>query len=468
MPMGQQAHLLASITGTKHEPQFNCPSPATRCAWDTFSSLAVCGTFSNATDTALKNCTTLYQPRFESLSRFTNVTYDNFINVTCKLSLFDMRTEPLTLNWYTGRTNAGALPPVEYDGLPGGYEEYRREPLDCAHYDLLDASIEGLWQLYRNDPPDEEIAFQDQLSALYAKLYVARTLDHEILYNISNVRDYTSAMWQLPMRTELLRASWNLCEQVYSDVSVDLGVLSVGNVTANPLALVATDSGYTLQSNASGLNYTVAESGSGEWDEGALSQLLDLHLGYSPMPWWSNPTYRASDSNYIVYSMPHEKLKWSFSDRTLDDALHPVSGLTQSLSIYLRSADIEALTNNVASTLTARIRSNTAGGNANLTMLPGQAFVNETYIAVQWPWMILPITETVLAAAALAITIVLTRQQALLKGSTVSLLMHQIDGWSPEDTRVRRLDTSEQVRDRAKKMVVRLDEGRDGEMVFKR
>lgn len=354
------------------------------------------------------------------------------------------------MTWYTGRTNAEA----------SGNEEFGNEPLDCGHYDLLDASTEGPSKRYRNTSLQSEKGdiSEDQLSGLYAKLHVVRTLDHETLYNINDVRDYTSAMWQLPMRTEFLRASWSFCEQVYSDVNVDLGVLSVGNITTNPLSLVSSVSRYTFHSDASGRNYSVANS-----LNGALSQVLGVHLGYSPTSSGSNPTYSTSDSNHIFYSTLQNKAK-----TTSDGVLSDVPALTQSLSIYLRSADIEALTNNLASTLTARIRSNTTGGNANLTMLSGQAFVNEAYIAVQWPWIILPIMETVLAAAALAITIVLTRQQALLKGSTVSLLMQQIDGWSTEETRVRRLDTSEKLRDRAKRMIVRLDEGRDGEMMFKR
>lgn len=458
MPAVQQAQLLASITGTKHEPQFSCPPPATRCSWDTFSSLAVCGTFSNVTDTASGYCTTLYHPSPVDPSPFVpNTTiYDKFVNVTCKLFLPDMIKLPLRMTWYTGRTKAGALP-VEYEYLG-------REPLHCGHYDLLDASTEGPWSPNgrRRDASNESIS-EDKLSGLYAKLHVVRTLNHETPYNISDVGDYTSAMWQLPMRTEFLRASWHFCEQVYYDVSVDLGVLSVGDVATNPLTLVSSDSDYILHSNASGLNYTVANSLHGELTNDDLSGILDLHLGYSPDLSGPNPTYRSIDGDVILYTMAN---KLSFGRPFYYHT--GVSELMSSLSIYLRSADIEALTNNLASTLTARIRSNTTGGNANLTMLPGQAFVNEAYIEVEWPWMILPIMETVLAAAALAITIVLTRQQALLKGSTVSLLMHQIDGWSLDETRIRRLDTIEQLRDRAKKMVVRLDEGRDGEMVFKR
>lgn len=352
------------------------------------------------------------------------------------------------MNWYTGRTKAITL-----------YERSGREPLHCAHYDVLHSSLQGTWTSPRSD------AFQDdeKLSGLYAKLHVVRTLDHETLYNISDVRDYTNAMWQLPMRTEFLRGSWHFCEHVYSDVSVHLGVLSVGNVTTNPLTLVSLDSkrDYTFHSNASGLNYTVAGSPLGEVDSYSVSQLFDLHLGYNPgLSHHPGPTYSSSEAELLSCSRTDgERIGPSFGSS--------VSDLIQSLSINLRSADIEALTNNLASTLTARIRSNISGGNANVTMLPGQAFVNEAYIEVQWPWMILPITEIVLAAAALAITIVLTRQQALLKGSTVSLLMQRIDGWSLDETRVRRFDTSEQLRDRAKKMIVRLDEGQDGEMMFK-
>lgn len=450
MPLVQKAELFATIVGTEPDPQFNCPSPATTCSWDTFSSLAVCGTFSNLTDTASKDCTTLYHPSPGSISYPPNVTVDKFVNVTCKLSVLDMRRNPLTMAWYTGRTNA--------EELPGGWNEsFGHVPLDCAYYDLLDATVQGPWR--DSGDSDDEMPYNDQLSALYAKLYVARTLDHEILYNISDVRDYTNAMWQLPMRTEFLRASWNFCEQVYSDVRVDLGVLSVGNVTMNPLTLVASNSSYTYHSNASGLDYEVADIIG--WEALALQNLFNLHLGYYPTPSGSSWTYTPWDSRSLLCQnegIEDISIPWPSS----------LPDLQKYLSIYLRYADIEALTKNLATTLTARIRSNTTGGNVNLTMFPGQAFVNEAYVVVQWPWIILPITETVLAAATLAITIVLTRQQALLKGSTVSLLMHQIDGWGPEETRVQRLDTSEQLRDRAKKMVVRLDEGRDGEMMFKR
>lgn len=364
-----------------------------------------------------------------------------------------MGNDPLTMTWYTGRAVPGSGVSLSGD------DEFASLSLLCGHYDLLDASIEGPW--------GSTEASNETLSGLYAKLYVVRTLDHETLYDISDVRDYNNVMWQLPMRTEFLQASWHFCEQVYSDVSVDLGVLSVGNVTRNPLTLVDLGSSDTLYSNASGLNYSISnvyKGNGGKWDPSALSQFFDLHLGYNLNPWGGSATYSSSASSDISYSIVDGGEFVEGRGGALDSA----SGSTRSLSIYLRSADIEALTNTLASTLTARIRSNYPGGNANLTMLPGQAFVKEAYIAVQWPWMILPIMETVLAAAALAITIVLTRQQALLKGSTVSLLMHQIDGWSPEETRVRRLDTSEQLRDRAKKMVVRLDEGQNGEMVFKR
>lgn len=250
---------------------------------------------------------------------------------------------------------------------------------------------------------------------------------------------------------------------------MDLGVLGVGSLTSNPLNLFSWDyirsgmnSEYVVfHSNATGRNYTVG-SGNKESSEKSLSELFTAHLGGTPTGNQTRPTYNVSDSNIISCSLGNQMIEF------IDLAYHTPSEVMKSLTFYLRSADISNLTDNVANALTARIRNSDMRGKINLTIFPGNAFVNETFITVQWPWMILPIMEIVLAAVTLAVTITLTRQQALLKGSTLPLLMQHMDGWSSEETNVRRRDTMEQLRERVKKMVARLDEGQDGELLFKR
>lgn len=444
--MPHQAQLLDSIIGAEFEPKFDCPSPATKCSWDKFTSLAVCGTFINVTDMVSTNCTSLDSPTNQSVEAIIAQGYhiEKFANLTCNFSVSDMGTEPLRMNWYTAHVN------ITGEG-PGTW--------DCGHYDMLDAKVEGSWN---------PLSRHNEFLGLYAKLLIVRALDDGILRNISDVGNYSSTMWELPPRTEFLQASWHFCEHVYSNVSVDLGVLNAGNVIKNPLNLVSwdemlkgTDSDFTFHSNVTGINYTVGHS-NGEWSASSLSELFSVHLGGNPTSDGTRPTYNLSDSNVLFCSL---------GDNPIQGAEHEFSSpseVMKSLTYYLRITDIGKLTKYVANALTMRIRNDTMRGNSNLTMLPGNAFTNEAYITVQWPWMILPILEIVLAAAALAVTIVLTRQQALLKGSTLPLLMQRIEGWSSEETRVGQLDTKERLQDRVKGMIARLDEGQDGELFFKR
>lgn len=391
--------------------------------------------------------------------------FDKFVNTTCNISSPDMYSEPLTMRWYTGRTNA--LAPSVYD---------------IGHYDLVDSKVEGAWDDYTGSHDyhrDIAVSEKYRFSGLYAKLLVARTVDHQTIFNITETTNYNSTTWQLPLHTELLQASWYFCEHIYSNVSVDLGTLSVGHVTKNPLNLFSWDnvrdrstnngSIYTFHSNTIGLNYTVADRDG--WADTTLALLLGgLHLGYTPFIRQENgessvsPTYTRSASNDMIYSLESTTRHQTLSNIPST----PPSDLARSLSVYLNSADLEALSSNLANTLTARIRRDMIGGNSNLTMLPGQAFRTEAYITVQWPWMILPLLETVLAAAALAVMIVSTRKQALLKGSTLALLMQQMDEWEPEERHVRRLDTYESLYSRSQTMYAVIQEGSDNELLFKR
>lgn len=440
--MAHQAQLLDSIIGTKFEPQFDCPSPATKCSWDTFTSLAVCGTFSNMTDTATRNCTSLESLSTQNIQKSLPTYHvEKFLNRTCSFTAPGMDPKPLVMSWHTTRVNISG----EGTGI-----------WNCGYYDIFDTKVEGAAPGWQNHD-----------LGLYAKFLIVRTLDNGALYDITDARDYTSAMWHLTPPTELLQASWSFCEHVYSNVSVDLGLLHVGGVTTNTLNLVGSPElnlrdDYVLHSNATGINYTVG-SQKGEWSAMSLSELFSTHLGGIPLPSHeTRPTYNRSDSSNIHCSSGEDRIDFT------NGTYFAPSEVMKSLTHYLRSADVRALTDDIAEALTARIRNSNMRGNTNLTMLAGDAFIDEAFITVQWPWMILPVMETVLAAAALAVTIVLTRQQALLKGSMLSLLMQRMDGWSSEDMNVRRLDSKERLRHRVKEMVARLDEGQDGELIFKR
>ncbi|XXG94969.1 hypothetical protein Hte_001228 [Hypoxylon texense] len=51
-----QASIINGATGSVFKPYLECPEPATRCQWDTFTTLGVCADFSNVTNVAIPNC----------------------------------------------------------------------------------------------------------------------------------------------------------------------------------------------------------------------------------------------------------------------------------------------------------------------------------------------------------------------------------------------------------------------------
>ncbi|KAI1775622.1 hypothetical protein F4818DRAFT_457840 [Hypoxylon cercidicola] len=89
-----QASIINGATGSVFRPYFECPEPATRCQWDTFTTLGVCANFMNITDVVIPNCTLA--------SWGTNCTY-SFPGIV------DFDPGDMTLAWTTESTG-GAGP----------------------------------------------------------------------------------------------------------------------------------------------------------------------------------------------------------------------------------------------------------------------------------------------------------------------------------------------------------------------
>jgi hypothetical protein len=129
---------------------------------------------------------------------------------------------------------------------------------------------------------------------------------------------------------------------------------------------------------------------------------------------------------------------------------------------YLYSANISLLTQNIADTFSGLLRNLELGDNDDATTLKGKAHYNVIFVQVRWPWLILPLAETLLTVLLLTFSIALTRQQPLLKSSSIALLMHPLDGWSEEELELRSSGPAEQLEHMAKDMTVSFeDNGRD-------
>lgn len=91
----------------------------------------------------------------------------------------------------------------------------------------------------------------------------------------------------------------------------------------------------------------------------------------------------------------------------------------------LHRGDLSQITKNIASAMTERIRTG-----PNSTIFEGEAFQSETYIRVQWPWIVLPVALVVGAAMFLVCSVVMNARQrgVLWKSSSLALLLHSVEG----------------------------------------
>jgi hypothetical protein len=100
------------------------------------------------------------------------------------------------------------------------------------------------------------------------------------------------------------------------------------------------------------------------------------------------------------------------------------------LGKFAYDADPKVFLERIANTLTYHVLSEE---NTNKTMISGKAFVNEPYVRVRWPWLILPLLEVIATCGLLAVSITTTRKLPLLKNSAIALLLHGLEGWSEEE-----------------------------------
>jgi hypothetical protein len=96
----------------------------------------------------------------------------------------------------------------------------------------------------------------------------------------------------------------------------------------------------------------------------------------------------------------------------------------------LFNADIDAITANIALSMTNRIRSS-----RNATLAQGEVWREVTFVIVQWRWLGLPLFTVFAAGAFLLVTALQTwrRGGLLWKSSNVALLSHRIIGWDEQD-----------------------------------
>lgn len=138
------------------------------------------------------------------------------------------------------------------------------------------------------------------------------------------------------------------------------------------------------------------------------------------------------------------------------------------ISTFLFTSDVGNATANLATTLTNQLRSVDPGNNVDAIMFAGDVYDEETYISVNWVWLIFPMAETLLVVILLGKSMVLTSEQPLLKTSLIALLVHGLDGWTKEDVAISGREDAEKLEHLAEHMNARLVDDGDGGLRFTR
>ncbi|KAI0103072.1 hypothetical protein GGR51DRAFT_562052 [Nemania sp. FL0031] len=132
------------------------------------------------------------------------------------------------------------------------------------------------------------------------------------------------------------------------------------------------------------------------------------------------------------------------------------------IGFALMNSNLSHVVSDIADTLTNQIRSNNPGDNYSATNRTGQAFFDEPYIEVRWVYLTLPFSVTLFSAILLAITIIITDKQPLLKHSSMAFLINRLEGWDDEELDVDVPQTQEKLDRLAETMVARLEDDQSG------
>lgn len=247
-----ESQLLNAIFGTVDTPSFSCPRPASSCTFPSFSSMGVCGSFRNLTDTAFHNCT------------LGNGGKDP-ANLTC---IYD----------YSGRNQSENL--VEMTWVvtdPNGDGEQRVS--------------EFTW--FRS----ATTIHSDEIGGKSFSMTSVRVRD---------TQDSPPDDGPAPP-TEMLQSNWYLCQHTYEGAAIDSRTLVPGKGSSEPLVPVrnrtipASKTGYlydeniiTYRADSTGLEYTTVTFPLDRIYE-FLSKALENRFGL-----YGNASYVDSGNNDIL------------------------------------------------------------------------------------------------------------------------------------------------------------------------
>ncbi|KAI0435792.1 hypothetical protein F4803DRAFT_573796 [Xylaria telfairii] len=383
-----QSHVINGATGSVFQPYFDCPGPAARCTWDTFTTLGVCAEFKDASRDVVAHC-----------------SGDDSSALNCTYSVpgiddipFDNQGNMMVMQWNT-------------------------EPLGGAGPSTM--LFQSLFHLDNSKNPG--------YSHIGSLIAVKAIGDGYPIYR----QNATGAMVLFPPPTEVYYAVFKWCSKTYYNATSSQRRLNHGPITSQELTFAnrieAGDAG-----NLIGTTYFTYTSN----ETSATFNITNMAINVLP-------NYLGSLFTTTVY---HNIYKPDIGPDT--DLL--------AIGFTLMNSNLSHVISDITETLTNLIRSNNPGDNYNSTTITGEAFFKEPYIEVRWAYLTLPFTVTLFSAILLAITIIITDKQPLLKQSSMAFLVNRLQGWDDEDLDVDGPQTQEKLSRLAETMVARLEEDQNG------
>ncbi|XXG96014.1 hypothetical protein Hte_002291 [Hypoxylon texense] len=227
---------------------------------------------------------------------------------------------------------------------------------------------------------------------------------------------------------------------------MDVGSTGYGNTLFHSFGLMSNDYNGTILNGVRDYTQLLFFSIELNWCLRTYDKVIASPAGIKDAPYTSEPLYRhlpvnsdlfgywsyQADSTQSLFniSMSLRDGLWEFVNELFSRELHTPLTLDEEYESdtkfgeFLYGADLANFTRNLEETLTNQIRSSSPGDNEQALMLPGQAFYQETYWHVEWPWITVPIAEAFLTLLLLVISIIATWDQPLLRSSALALLFH--------------------------------------------
>lgn len=396
-----QAAILSPIWGTTGAPSMPCSFE--RCEWPTITTLGVCGTCVNLTDTVQRSCRVNYNdPSSAILCNYTIPSSNVTLNATFGLAGGASSMKPYHTLWSSKAT----LPNLVEPGTAhiGGVAFVKLDP-DLVWEDYIHGKVGS--KNMTADPPIVE-AMQCNLDLC------ARTFTNPTFANFSAV----------PLKgpkTKLV-------------MPVDPWVEIMKNGSTFPTTAM-------------------------------LAELEPASSDHVPLNTTAGFKINLYDYNDILaylkdlFSVSYASEGAKAQSVTSGDSVV----ITPNLGLLLSQVtNMTELFESIADSMTEAFRTS-----ANSTEVEGIGMNPRTYIHVRWVWLALPVSLIVLTLVLFILVVLRARALAVpvWKTSSLPLLFCDMEGWSPADKEAAMMSLQE-LEDRANKMSGRTDGGKNGVLVM--